>query len=143
MIIRPMIQSDVPALLTLWKESNLHFANKKREMYECNMMIEMNPTSCFVAAEDEQIVGSVFGIFNGRRGWINHLAIHPNHQKKGLGSKLLNAAVQDLQKRGATRIVLGVSTSNLKTMEFYYKNGFQIMDDAVYLTKDLDWKVKV
>ena len=137
MTIRTMTTTDMTALFTLWKVSKLNFANKKREVHECTLMIELNPTSCFVAIEDDIIVGSIFGVFNGRRAWINHLAIHPEYQKRGIGSKLLNATIKELKKRGATKVILGVSTSNLKAMEFYYKNGFQVMDDAVLLAKDL------
>ena len=100
-------------------------------------MLKMNYTSCFVAISDKKIIGSVFGTFNGRRGWIYHLAVHNNWQKKGIGLLLMEKTEQALAKQKVTKIILAVHISNLKVIPFYEKLGYVIMPDALLFEKGL------
>lgn len=128
---------DFTKLLTLWNEAGLSVVNFKNEQKELQMLLKLNPESCLVAAVNKKIVGSIIGAFNGRRVWIYHLAIHPEWQNKGIGSKLLKRVEKIFKKKGATKILLGVSFDNLSTCSFYEKNGYSIMNDAVLMSKEL------
>src|SRR5258708_17565028 len=82
-IIRQAYISDFPEIFSLWKKSGLLPFSKKIELEEFKMMLKLNSTSCLVLIKDNQIIGSIFGTFNGRRGWIYHFAIHPDFQHLG------------------------------------------------------------
>lgn len=137
MIIKLIKPEDFTKLLTLWNEAGLSVVNFKKEQKELQMLLKMNPESCLVATINKKIVGSIIGAFNGRRVWIYHLAVHPNWQSKGIGSKLLKKIESIFKKKGATKILLGVSFNNLSTCSFYEKNGYSIMNDAVLMSKEL------
>ena len=137
MKIRTMTIKDFNSMCALWKEADLDVGHVKTEKEIADQMIKLNPTSNFVATAGEKIVGSIFGVFNGRRGWVYHLAVHPTFQKKGLGSKLLQKAEQALKKRGAKRVLLGVSNSNLKVLPFYKEQGYTEVNDAIWMGKDI------
>ncbi|KKQ38486.1 MAG: Acetyltransferase, GNAT family [Candidatus Roizmanbacteria bacterium GW2011_GWA2_37_7] len=132
-----MKQSDVPQCIELWKTTGMRIAAFEREKKECLAMLKMNYTSCFVAISDKKIIGSVFGTFNGRRGWIYHLAVHNNWQKKGIGLLLMEKTEQALAKQKVTKIILAVHISNLKVIPFYEKLGYVIMPDALLFEKGL------
>lgn len=134
-----MTINDFPELLSLWDMAGLGVSNKKREEKEFNMLIQWNPDSCFKVVKNGSIIGSVIGAFNGRRSWIYHLAIHPKFQQKGLGSKLVKKLESKLKQKGVTKIILGVSMTNLSVVSFYEKHNFKIMNDAILMEKDL-WK---
>lgn len=132
-----MKQDDFSEIWSLWKDSAFGVSSFNRELKEFTAILKLNPTSCFVVEENNKIVGSIFGSFNGRRAWINHLCIHPEFREMKYGSELLKRSVQALKERGATKIVLGVGKDNLEVAPFYEKNGFKIMDDAVLYQMDL------
>ena len=76
-----------------------------------------------VAAEGEQLVGMV-GL--GREGdfWVMwKLYVLPDHQGKGVGKALLDAAIEALPQ-GTTELLLDVLVTNEKAIGFYRANGF-------------------
>lgn len=135
MKIKKMKIKDISQLLELWKKANLSVDNPKKEIYEAEKMLLMNPSSCFVAVEGEKVIGSVFGIFNGRRAWVYHLAVHVSWQKKGIGKALLLQTEKAFVALGATRINLWVELHNLKVAPFYEKFGYQAYDPGSVLMK--------
>ena len=137
MIIEKMKLSNFKDLRALWGKAGLHLAEFERGQYELDQLMNLNPNSCLVAKEDGQIIGSVIGAFNGRRAWIYHMAIDPYWQKKGYGSMLLNEIERALKKKGVTKILLGVLLTNLKVVPFWEKHGYNVMDDAIVMEKDL------
>lgn len=141
MKVKKIKSSDLPALFKLWKRAGLSVNNDmSREQKECWMMIELNPTSCLALWEGKKIIGSVFGTFNGRRGWIYHLAVDPKYQNKGYGKLLLNTVEKALKEKGATKILLWINYFNKKISSFYEKNGFSILKDkGKIMGKDL-WR---
>jgi len=136
MQIRLMNYSDGPNCYDLWKKAELPVASFDREMYEMKALLEKNPTSCFVVFSDGKFIGTVIGTFNGRRAWVYHLAVDPSFQHKGIGKALLKKTEIALKAQGVTKILLGVSVSNLKTTTFYEHNGYSVMNDAILMEKN-------
>jgi len=89
-----------------------------------------------VAVRQGQIVGTVMAGYEGRRGWINYLAVSPAQQRKGTGRRLMQEAEKRLLFLGCPKVNLLVRTSNSQVIEFYRKLGFT-RDDAVSLGKRL------
>lgn len=134
-----MTINDFPELLALWNKTNLNIFNIEKEKKEFKILIQWNPDSCYKIINNGKIIGSAIGAFNGRRAWIYHFAIDPIYQKKGLGSLLYKTIEKKLKEKKVTKILLGVSLKNLEVMQFYKKHGFNVMNDAVIMEKDL-WK---
>ena len=136
-LIRKAQKFDLKGLLGLWDNSGLAISDKKSEEEELLRMVSLNPSSCFVAEYGEEIIGSVLGVFAGRRAWIYHLAIDPKFQKQGIGTKLLKSAEQALVKVGGHKLRLFVEFTNLKVIPFYEKNGYAVINDAILLGKNV------
>lgn len=137
MKVRKMVNSDFPKLYTFWKKAGLTLAKFNREKQEFNSLLKHNPKSTLILEENGKMIGAVIGAYNGRRGWIYHLAIDKKYQKKGFGSFLYKTVEKKLKDQGATKILLGVDYSKLKITSFYTKHGFTVMNDAVVMIKDL------
>lgn len=135
--IRTMHMSDFFPLYELWKQVGLTLAPVKREQHEFSMMLALNPDTCLLAWCDGQIVGSILAVFNGRRAWMYHLAIRANWQGRGLGSRLLLLAEKKLKKKGVTKALLWVDTSNNSVGKFYKKRGYRLDDGYMLFGKDL------
>lgn len=135
--IREAKPSDFPEAILLWKKAGLSIPDVKKEFLEFQYVLRMNSSSCLVLVQDKTIIGSALGIFNGRRGWIYHLAIHPDFQHQGYGSLLLKKAEKELKKKGAHRVLLCVEYTNLKVAPFYEKYGYVVINDALWLGKNI------
>ncbi len=77
-----------------------------------------------VGIRDDELVASVMAGYDGHRGWIYYLAVHPEHQGSGFGTQLVDAAVAVLAKMGCPKVNLQVRRENEKASAFYLQTGF-------------------
>lgn len=75
--------------------------------------------------------------YEGHRGWINYLAVAPEHQRKGTGRLMMQEAERLLLEAGCPKINLLVRTTNSEAIEFYQHLGYTV-DDVVSLGKRLE-----
>ena len=88
----------------------------------------------------DQLIGSVMVGYEGHRGWINYLAVHPDHRRQGLGRLLMDVAERRLRDLGCAKLNLQVRASNETATEFYRQIGYTV-DDVVSLGKRLEHDV--
>lgn len=139
MKFRAMKITDLESIWIIWKKNNFNLAEKEREIKEAKMMLKLNPQSCFVVTKEKDIIGCIFGVFHGRRGWIYHLAVDPKWQGKGVGRKLMEHTEKALIKMGCTRINLWVDLNNLRVVPFYEKTGYIAYEPEAVLMKKEIW----
>jgi ribosomal protein S18 acetylase RimI-like enzyme len=90
-----------------------------------------------VAESDGRILASVMAGYDGHRGWVNYLAVHPDHRRQGIGRRMMEEAESRLKAAGCPKINLQVRTENVAVLEFYKRIGYQT-DDVVSLGKRLE-----
>jgi ribosomal protein S18 acetylase RimI-like enzyme len=95
-----------------------------------------DPDLFLVAVSENGVVGTVIGGFDGRRGFVYHLAVAEAFRRSGLGSRLMAEVEQRLRRKGCIRSYLLVSPDNYVAMRHYEKRGWRLLDDQVY-GKDL------
>ena len=89
MTIRELCPDDIPAVISLWEAADLPFRPDGRDRAERIVREIAGPSSVFLVAEDDGgLVGVVFGTHDGRKGWINRLAVAPGEQRRGIASAL-------------------------------------------------------
>jgi ribosomal protein S18 acetylase RimI-like enzyme len=74
--------------------------------------------------------------YEGHRGWLNDLAVAPEHQRHGLARAIVEKAEWLLRAAGYPKINLQVRTSNQGVIDVYRRLGYSI-DDVVNLGKRL------
>jgi len=82
-----------------------------------------------------KLVGVVLGSHDGRRGWINRLAVMPGHQKEGVGGMLVDELERRLSKMGLLLVAVQVDKGNRASLRFFRERGFRLHDDIHYLSK--------
>lgn len=102
-----------------------------------------NPNTCFVAEDDNKIIGVIMAGHDGRRGYVYHVVVKKEYQLKGLGRKLVNTALDALDKEGITKVALVVFSKNSKGNDFWEKLGFINRDDLVYRNKSIHELVRI
>jgi ribosomal protein S18 acetylase RimI-like enzyme len=80
----------------------------------------------FVSQTGKKISGAVMAGWDGHRGWIYSLAVHPEFRNRGIGGALVNQTVTELEKRDCPKVNLQVLPGNNQVIGFYAKHGFQV-----------------
>ena len=94
----------------------------------------------FVAVHRDEVVGTVMAGYDGHRGWIYSLAVHPGHRKKGMASLLLSHAEKQLVSLGCVKINLQILKDNEVVQRFYRANGYAL-EDRISMGKQIDENV--
>ena len=136
--VRAMTMDDYDAVYQLWRNTpgmGLNTTDDSRE--GISAYLKRNPTTCFVAEEGDRIVGVILSGHDGRRGFIHHTAVSGEHQKNGIGSALVERAMQALELEGIHKVALVVFARNEKGNAFWEKRGFTRRDDLVYRNRSI------
>jgi ribosomal protein S18 acetylase RimI-like enzyme len=135
MKIRPFHETDTEAVVRLWEHCGL-----TRPWNNPHKDIERKLTTqreLFLVGElDGGVIGSVMAGYDGHRGWVNYLAIAPEHQRKDYGRQLMEQVESQLRERGCPKLNLQVRTSNEWAVGFYARLGY-VQDQVVSLGKRL------
>ena len=123
------------AVVDLWRKCNL-VVPQNDPVEDIHRKLVFQPDLFFVALLDGKVIGSIMVGYEGHRGWMNYLAVLPEHQRRGYGRKLVEKAVEELKKLGCLKVNLQVRRSNVSVVEFYKHLGFKD-DDVVGLGKRL------
>lgn len=139
MKIRDMNIGDYTNAYALWLSCpgiGLHPADDSREGIA--RFLDRNPKTCFVAEADGRLIGTIMAGNDGRRGYIYHTAVHPNYRGRGIGSALVQAAIQALERLGIGKAALVVLETNADGNVFWEKQGFTVRTDLTYRNKTLE-----
>jgi ribosomal protein S18 acetylase RimI-like enzyme len=121
-VIRELRAADGDALRKLWKEADLiSLGDDDRSLVR---MARRNPGLVLVAVEGTTIVGSALGGWDGRRGWIYHLATAKSHRRQGIASRLLDQIEAALTVLGAPRANAMVERANEEGRAFWTARGY-------------------
>jgi ribosomal protein S18 acetylase RimI-like enzyme len=71
-----------------------------------------------------EVVATVLGGYDGFRGWVYHLAVHPAQRRLGFGRKLMEAAEERLRALGCPKLNLQVRAHNRAVVGFYEALGY-------------------
>ena len=91
----------------------------------------------FVGEVDDRVVACVMGCYDGRRGWVNHLAVDPGFQGRGHGAAMLAELERRFRLVGCPKVNLLIERSNAGVVDFYTKAGYAL-DDLIFMEKVLD-----
>ncbi len=133
--IRACLPSDEAGLIRLWEQCGLvrPWNDPRRDIARKR---HVAPELLLVAAEWNEVVGSVMVGWEGHRGWINYLAVAPGHQRRGLGRQLMAEAELRLLREGCPKVNLQVRAGNEAVVAFYRRLGYEV-EELVSLGKRL------
>lgn len=124
-------------VITLWKDTFGYKAARNDPGFVIDQKISMLDGLFFVATHQDGIVGTVMAGYDGHRGWIYAMAVHPGHQKKGIASLLLSHAERRLASLGCVKINLQILKGNADVQRFYRFNGY-VLEDRISMGKEID-----
>jgi ribosomal protein S18 acetylase RimI-like enzyme len=129
---------DYPAVYTLWENAGTGIQLRRSDQIEeIAKKLERDPDLFLVAEIEKQIVGSVLGGFDGRRGMMYHMAVRMEYRRQGIALRLMEELERCLQEKGCIRYYMLVTEDNQEAIQFYEAQGWERMDLFAY-GKDLD-----
>lgn len=138
MKIRLMTALDYDAVYQLWLNTPGMGLNNMDDSREgISKYLQRNPHTCFVAEDEESIIGVILSGHDGRRGFIYHLAVDPAHQRQGIGRALVEAAMTALEIEGIHKVALVVYGTNTNGNAFWEKMGAITRPDLTYRNKNI------
>ena len=101
------------------------------------MKLQRDPDLFLVAEDDHQILGVVLGAWDGRRGWINHLAVRSDHRRSGIGKSLVKELERRLAGKGALKVNAQIYKSNRVSVEFFKMLSYEVHSDLIMVGRNL------
>ncbi|MDF2923586.1 MAG: GCN5-related N-acetyltransferase [Paenibacillaceae bacterium] len=76
-----------------------------------------------VAAEEGEILGVMIGTIHRNQGYYYRIAVHPDHQRRGIGRALIESLKQRFSVRQIQRMVVPVDEYNEQLLPVFEKLG--------------------
>lgn len=133
----PFTMCDYEEVIALWEMCEGIGLSSADSPEKLAGYLERNPGMSFVAKNEEMITGAVLCGHDGRRGFIHHLAVHPDFRKLGLGRMLAEKCVSALESEGIEKCHLFIFKNNEPGIKFWEKTGWSTREDIGIMSRDL------
>jgi ribosomal protein S18 acetylase RimI-like enzyme len=128
--IRDGQRQDVEAILDLWRQAEAT-PGITDNADDLRRTLAVSAANVLVAEIEAQIVGSVIGTFDGWRGNLYRLAVHPDHRRQGVARALVAEVEKRLTRQGAKRITALVEKDHPWAMNFWEAVGYRLDERIV------------
>ena len=123
MKIRKFSMRDYEEVRRVWEESGLEIRpGDSRD--EVRRKASRDRDLFLVAEEGGRIVGTSMGAWDGRRGWIYHLGVLPEHQRRGIGRMLVGEIEKKMIAKGVPKVNAIIYSDNAASLALFRSLGF-------------------
>jgi ribosomal protein S18 acetylase RimI-like enzyme len=137
-LIRPFTMQDYEAVFGLWATAGTGVTLRPSDQPgEVQKKLTRDPDLFLVAEEDGRVVGVIIGAWDGRRGWLHHLAVHPAYRRQGIATQLVHEVEQRLKAKGCLKVNLLLFRDNEAARLLYERLGYTVMSPLVAMGKEL------
>jgi N-acetylglutamate synthase len=127
--------AEYDAVRTLWEQAGLPIKPDGRDSAD-QFARQMDGTQTVLGLYDgEHLVGVIVATHDGRKGWLNRLAIHPDYRRQGLAQRLIAAAEHVLHAQGIQIIAALIEGWNTPSLALFRRAGYSVHSDIHYMTK--------
>ncbi|UUS57931.1 MULTISPECIES: GNAT family acetyltransferase [unclassified Acinetobacter] len=123
-IIRPYLESDLDDVIALWELCDLTrpWNNPEIDIFR---KLAQRDQLFLLAIKDDQLIATVMGGYDGHRGWVNYLAVHPHFQRNGVATALIQQLEKRLIALGCPKLQLLIRQDNIDVQNFYEQLGYE------------------
>lgn len=128
---REMLITDYDQAIRLWKSCdglNMRDADSREGIRK---YLKRNPGFSFVAESEAGIIATLMAGHDGKRGYIQHLAVATSDRGNGIASKLVEYCLEALQHEGIAKSHVHVKADNAVGREFWSRHDWFQRDEIV------------
>ena len=118
------------AVIQLWRSAEGVVMRDADERAPLSAYLEQHRGLSFIAMQHGAVVGAVLCGTDGRRGYLQHLAVARSHRRRGIGKSLVDASVRALAARGIDKCHLMVLANNAEAQAFWSRLGWKDRNDV-------------
>ncbi|CAH1216927.1 Acetyltransferase YpeA [Paenibacillus plantiphilus] len=123
--IREMSINDYEQMIELWKGIEGLALSDADSRDNIDRYINRNKGLCYVYEQDHRIVGTILCGHDGRRGYIYHVAVHPDYRNQRIGNMLVQTGLEKLRNEGIDKCHLFVIEDNVVGNGFWAAVGWE------------------
>lgn len=124
-VIRTAGHGDAEGVLELWRLGRSPAASTPDTPEAIAHLLARDPEALLVAEVDGEVVGTVIAGFDGWRGAIYRLAVHPSHRRQRIGTGLVEEAERRLAEAGAHRISVIAGADDEPALAIWTAAGYR------------------
>lgn len=138
MLIRAMTIEDYEEVYQMWQTTSKRALSRADEKPQIQRYLARNAGMSQVAVIDGKIVGTVLAGHDGRRGFIHHMAVMPQHRRKHIGHSLAQRAIEKITDEGIEKTHIFCYSNNTTGQGFWRDFGFEKRDDVFVFSFEND-----
>jgi ribosomal protein S18 acetylase RimI-like enzyme len=124
--LREFTFDDYDTVYALWQNAGPGIGLGRSDTREgVAKKLQRDPDLFLLALDGDNIIGTVIGGFDGRRGLIYHLAVEPAYRARGIGKMLMDEVERRLIAKGCIRCYLLVMDGAREAIDFYRHLGWE------------------
>ena len=127
--IRPMTIDDYDALVRLMKATPGVSFRDADSLEGTRRYLERNPGLSFVAESGPTLCAAAMCGHDGRRGYLQHVLVAPEHRQQGIAEELVARCLAGLSELGIRKCHLDVFKSNEPAARYWTHRGWKFRDD--------------
>lgn len=129
-------EHDLDAVLSLWRAAgSLPTVSDNRE--GLLGLLAADSGALLIAAGDGAVLGTLIAAWDGWRGNLYRLAVHPRRRRQGLALALVREGERRLRSRGAVRLSAIVAEEDPVALAFWRAAGYDRQPDRVRFVRHL------
>ena len=121
---RNMQISDYDSVIALWRDCDGVSLRDADSSAGIDKYLQRNPALSFVAQQDSEIVGTIMAGHDGKRGYIQHLAVANEARGQGIASHLVRLCLEALKLQGIEKSHVHVLGDNEAGRKFWSGRGW-------------------
>jgi putative acetyltransferase len=135
---RAIDHNDYECIHDLWKSCDGIGLSEADSEPNIRHFLDHNPGLSHAACDGERIIGAVLCGEDGPRGYLHHLAVHPDYRRRGLGGKLVNHCLEALARMNIQKCHLFIFRDNREGVDFWESEGWTLRQDLHIMSKPVD-----
>jgi GNAT superfamily N-acetyltransferase len=127
---------DYERLTDLWETCGLPYRPKGRDsLIELERQLTLSQVAVWGLFDGEKLMASVFATHDGRKGWINRLAVQADYRRRGFAERLIRVAEDWLSSQGIGIFACIIEAGNDVSKAVFESADYKLFEGASYFTK--------
>ena len=118
-------EADYPKLIKLWQAAGNIDVRQTDTPDVLARFLHRNPSCSYAAYAGTRLIGAILAGHDGWRGHLYHMAVKPDYRERGIGTRLVNAAVSAIKSEDVQKIHCLVKRDNLIAQQFWEACSFE------------------
>lgn len=134
--VRKLTIEDYDNIINVWLDSGLPFKPKGRDSKEMiSKEMTFEGVCYFGMFENDQMIAACIANYDGRRGWVNRLAVHPDFRGQNIAGQMIVECEKFMRSKGAVVMTALIEDINSPSISAFQKAGFVLGKSWLYFAK--------